>query len=141
VNAPVASRALRTLAEVRLREAEILLAAGEWSGAYYLSGYAVECGLKAIIARQFHADTIPDRDLIKRVFSHNLEELLGLAGFKAVLTKDSKIDSALGANWDVASLWNEQSRYEIIDEQRARALVKAVADVENGVLQWIRKLW
>jgi hypothetical protein len=58
-----------------------------------------------------------------------------------VLTKDSKIDSALGANWDVASLWNEQSRYEIIDEQRARALVKAVADVENGVLQWIRKLW
>jgi hypothetical protein len=126
---------------MRLREAEFLMAADEWSGAYYLSGYAVECALKAIIARQFQADTIPDRDLIRRVFSHDPVELLRLTGAEAALVEASGIDPAFGANWDVVSLWNEQSRYEIIDEQRARALVKAVADVENGVLQWIRQLW
>ncbi len=42
---------LQQLARARLREAEALLNAGEWSGAYYLAGYAVECGLKACIAK------------------------------------------------------------------------------------------
>jgi hypothetical protein len=40
---------LRQLSEDRILGAECLLAAGRWSGAYYLSGYAVECGLKACI--------------------------------------------------------------------------------------------
>jgi len=40
---------LRQLAEDRILDAEHLLAAGRWSGAYYLAGYAVECGLKACI--------------------------------------------------------------------------------------------
>ncbi len=40
---------LRQLAEDRLRDAAALLAAGQFSGAYYLAGYAVECGLKACI--------------------------------------------------------------------------------------------
>ena len=38
------------LADVRIDEAGVLLAAGRWSGAYYLAGYAVECALKACIA-------------------------------------------------------------------------------------------
>ncbi len=33
-----------------MRDAEVLLDAGQWSGAYYLAGYAVECGLKACAA-------------------------------------------------------------------------------------------
>jgi len=43
------------VARAREREAKALLAASEWSGAYYLSGYAVECGLKAVLASQFKA--------------------------------------------------------------------------------------
>lgn len=38
------------IAHRRLREAQALLSAREWSGAMYLAGYTVECGLKAIIA-------------------------------------------------------------------------------------------
>src|SRR5690242_18924526 len=33
----------RDLAAMRVREAKLLLDGGEWSGAYYLVGYAVEC--------------------------------------------------------------------------------------------------
>ena len=33
---------LRQLAQDRLQDAAVLLAAGRWSGAYYLAGYAVE---------------------------------------------------------------------------------------------------
>lgn len=39
------------LAMVRVREAEMLLAAGLFDGAYYLAGLAVECALKACIAK------------------------------------------------------------------------------------------
>jgi hypothetical protein len=40
---------LQQLAEDRRLDAEALLAAQRWAGAYYLAGYAVECGLKACI--------------------------------------------------------------------------------------------
>ena len=42
---------LRKLAKIRLKEAQILLKNGNYDGAYYLSGYVVECGLKACIAK------------------------------------------------------------------------------------------
>jgi hypothetical protein len=40
---------LRRLAEDRVLDVEALLKDSRWSGAYYLSGYAVECGLKAYV--------------------------------------------------------------------------------------------
>lgn len=48
------------LAQKRFDEAKLLLGNGFSSGAYYLSGYAIECALKAIIAAQFRANEIPD---------------------------------------------------------------------------------
>jgi hypothetical protein len=46
---------LRQLAEDRLLDAERLLTGGRWAGAYYLAGYAVECGLKACIMAHVEA--------------------------------------------------------------------------------------
>jgi hypothetical protein len=40
------------LADLRAREAGVLLAAKCYDGAYYLAGYAVECALKECIARK-----------------------------------------------------------------------------------------
>src|SRR5204863_304605 len=58
--APTVNRTeFQQLAEVRIKEAEALLAAGLWDGAYYLAGYAVECGLNACIANLFKAETFP----------------------------------------------------------------------------------
>jgi len=39
------------LADVRIDEAVVLLDQGKYDGAYYLAGYAVECSLKACIAK------------------------------------------------------------------------------------------
>lgn len=44
-------KTFQVLANLRIREAQALLRAKEFSGAYYLVGYAVECGLKACIAK------------------------------------------------------------------------------------------
>jgi HEPN domain-containing protein len=47
---------LQILAEDRLKDAEVLLAKGRFAAAYYLAGYAVECGLKACIAKLTKAE-------------------------------------------------------------------------------------
>ncbi|HYP09337.1 MAG TPA: hypothetical protein VER03_24140 [Bryobacteraceae bacterium] len=46
---------LQELAEMRLADAEALLVAGRYSGAYYLAGYAVECAIKAHVSRSSSA--------------------------------------------------------------------------------------
>ena len=79
---PVHRLELPKLSRARLREAKALAAAGEWSGAYYLSGYAVECGLKAAIARAFNASTFPDKNHVFNIHTHKLQDLVKLAGLQ-----------------------------------------------------------
>lgn len=45
-------RDLKNLALTRLKEVEVLLKNRQYSGADYLSGYVIECALKACIAKQ-----------------------------------------------------------------------------------------
>jgi HEPN domain-containing protein len=69
---------LRELALTRLREARVLLEAGEPSGAYYLAGYAVECGLKACIAKQVRRHEFPDKATVNKSHTHSLPQLVGV---------------------------------------------------------------
>ncbi len=126
------------LAEVRVREAEALLAAGLWDGAYYLAGYAVECGLKACIAKLTRAEDFPpDRRFVEACYSHNLAGLLKTAGLQDQFDADAAADPNLLANWVVVSKWSEQSRYMTSPEPEARTLVGAV----RGVLAWLTRIW
>ena len=68
-------RDLQELAEVRLEGARALTDAGRSqaltiSGAYYLAGYAIECALKACIAKQYHEHEFPDLKKMKLFYSH-----------------------------------------------------------------------
>ncbi len=83
---------LRTLAELRLAEAQLLLERGFFSGAYYLAGYAAELGLKALIATKFAAHEIPDRDFVNRVYTHDIEKLIDHAGLKPEFDQRVKND-------------------------------------------------
>jgi hypothetical protein len=104
---------LRQLAEDRIADAAILLAAGRWSGAYYLAGYALECGLKACIARLTNQDDFPrDRKFVEECYTHNLEKLLKAAGLKPALDADTSANPAFAGHWGVARDWQETSRYE-----------------------------
>ena len=84
---------------------------------------------------------IPERSFVNAVYSHKLDELLGLAGIKKQLQDDMKGDSILAARWGVASKWNEASRYEVWDSFAAASMIEAVGDPEHGVLQWLKKRW
>lgn len=51
---------LQALAQAKIDDAAVLLQYGRSGNAYYLAGFSIELGLKACIAAQISADTIPD---------------------------------------------------------------------------------
>ena len=48
-------------------------------GTYYLAGYAVECALKACIAKETKRHEFPDRRKVDASHTHDLRELVRLA--------------------------------------------------------------
>ncbi len=132
---------LQELAEERIRDAEALLNAGQWSGAYYLAGYAVECGLKACIARLTNQHDYPNKELAIRCYTHKVEDLVEVAELKPQRSADIIASPALGVNWLTVKDWDERARYRLCDEAKARKLFAAVTEQINGVLPWIRVRW
>src|SRR5690242_2427089 len=99
---------LRRLARIRLKEARALLTAGCYDGAYYLCGYAVECGLKARIAKATRRSEFPDLEKVKASYTHDLSALVKQAGLKAALEADAASDLDFGLYWAVAKDWSEK---------------------------------
>jgi HEPN domain-containing protein len=87
---------LQQLADLRIKEARILLDGASYSGAYYPAGYAIECALKACIAKPTKEHDFPDKDFVNRSWTHDLEKLLILAELNDQLETDRKL-SKLGA--------------------------------------------
>ena len=69
----------QNLALIRLKEAKVLLKNGRYEGAYYLCGYAVECGLKACIARKTKRHEFPDKNTVNASYTHILSDLVKIA--------------------------------------------------------------
>lgn len=136
------SAELRQLAEDRLADAQALLAAGRWSGAYYLAGYAVECALKACIVKRLMAtDEFPEKRYSEQCWTHNLTLLVSLAGLKNTLDLDLAAQRRFEDNWTLVRDWLESSRYLQTSQLKAQAFLDAIADPTNGVLAWIQRHW
>lgn len=132
---------LKDLAKIRLRETQVLLKKGYNEGAYYLCGYAVECGLKACIAKQTKRYDFPDKDAVNASYTHNLSNLVKTAGLWQTLVKEIKSNKNFESNWAVVKDWTESSRYEKLSEKKAKDLYSAVTNRKHGVLQWIKQYW
>ncbi len=131
----------QVLAELRLRESKALFAAGFPEGAYYLAGYAVECGLKACIAKRTREHDFPDKKLVNDSHTHNLKSLLQLAELKAELDAVIEADPAMESILDKVQEWSESSRYQKKTAQEADTLLKAIENQTGGLLPWIRLHW
>ena len=133
---------LQLLADARVADAQALLQAGRWAGAYHLLGYAVECAIKACAARQFRQDEIPDKTVVNDFYTHRLDRLLGISGAKAALESRAGTDSAFQVNWSTVRDWNESARYDhSTTEAKARDMLVAVSDLSSGVLPWLKTQW
>ena len=131
----------RAIARTRIREARILLTNGEPGGAYYLAGYAVECGLKACIARRFLRNDIPEPSLVQKIYTHDLDALVTIAGLRTSLDARRAASGTFQSHWDVVRGWSERSRYAVISMALARDMVRAVGQRSTGVMAWLRTNW
>lgn len=127
---------------MRLSEARVLIDAGFAQGAYYLAGYAAECGLKACIAKRVRRYDFPDRRRTNDAHTHDVIALARIAGLADDLDAASDASATFAANWWLVTDWNEESRYdETISAQEARELYQAMANRRDGVMRWIRRHW
>lgn len=132
---------LQWLAKERISDAKVLLAARHWSAAHYLAGYAVECALKACIAKRMKSEEFPDKKFAEKCWTHNLSQLLDPAGLKADLDAAMQADPDLAENWDTVKEWNESSRYTRMTKADAEDLYGAITDKKHGVLSWLKRRW
>ncbi len=128
------------LADMRIKEAGILLAAGELDGAYYLAGYAVEAALKAcIIKRKLSVlDSWPDRRFTEQCHTHDLKALVRLADLETELNAAGAVE----VKWLDVKDWTEQSRYvHGRPALEVNQFYQAITDPNDAVLQWLKARW
>lgn len=126
---------------MRAADAEALLATGRHSAAYYLAGYAVECGLKCVIASSFRAAVLPSPKFVQAIHTHDLVALVSLAQLKPALDARITEDPDFAANWAFTTGWKESSRYEFIDPLNAARMLSSVTSEPSGVLPWLKTIW
>jgi len=131
------------LAAMRIVEAKVLLDGRHFAGAYYLTGYAVECAIKACFAaRTREFDFPPEPAVFRQLYTHDLTLLLKTAELVQPLQDELSINPKLEDSWGTVKDWNEKTRYKVlIDETAAIDLYNAVADPKDGVLTWLSRLW
>jgi HEPN domain-containing protein len=133
-------REFQQLARMRLKDARLLIQGGSTEAAYYLTGLAVECAMKACIAKNTERhDFPPNPSIIKDIYTHDLVKLVRVARLQADLDAETQRSTSFRNKWDVVKDWNINSRYSLTG-LNARDLYRAVAG-RNGVMQWLRQRW
>jgi HEPN domain-containing protein len=133
---------LRRLATIRLREGRTLYSTGLYSGAYYLSGYAVECALKACIAKSTRKSEFPNKSLAVDAWKHDLNALVKTAGLLAARTVAFDADDQLEVNWSTVKDWSSESRYDpAVPKKKASDIIDAISDDPHGVMLWLKQHW
>ncbi len=132
------------LAERWLVDAKLLLDDHRWSAAYYLAGYAVECGLKACILVRVAASPeviFAERTFSEKCWTHSIPALVKAADLETARLAAVAASSAFAKNWMVVKDWSEISRYDTTSHHKAKQLYNAITENANGVMQWIRVHW
>ena len=107
-----------------------------------MAGYAVECALKACIAKLTRQNDFPDKKLANKSHTHNLIELVDVAQLKSIFDTERHSNNVFDINWNTVKSWSEEARYDAsISSVAARDFFSAITDAPNGVLPWLKKYW
>jgi HEPN domain-containing protein len=136
-------RDFKKLSQMRIADAQALFQQRRYNAAYYLAGFAVECALKACIAKlTARYDFPPKKEMVGQFYSHDLVRLLKSARLDGALSIDLSANHDLKNNWNIVKDWKVDVRYEwSITRPMVKNLLDAITDTSNGVLQWIEKYW
>jgi hypothetical protein len=131
---------LQRLATAKVEDARLLFENRRYSNSYYLYGYGIELGLKACIARQMIAETVPDKAILRGFLDHEIGKLIGLAGLSELL-KVERENPEFDIRWSIASEWSVESRYDMVDAVAAGAMKDAIENPQYGVMRWLQQFW
>ena len=133
---------LKNLSRTRLKEAKILHKKGQYDGAAYLIGYALETALKARVCRILDADYPDTGDLGKVYKTHDFDQLIRLGGIRKKFDDKLVVDFTFQSNYNKINGWKESWRYE---SGKSKAFVddlfRVLEDKNSGILTWLKKLW
>ena len=133
---------LQQLAELRVSEARLLLDNGYYSGAYYLLGYAVECALKACIAKRTPEFDFPDMERVRDSYNHDFRRLVVTAGLTEEFLGEHGSNGRFRNYWNAVLKWKTNSRYQhSVSEANALEMLEAVTSDTDGILPWIKTKW
>ena len=130
----------KKLALTRLADAKSLLRSRRYGAAYYVAGYAVECALKASLARKTRRYEFPPKpgEVSKSYYTHDLQKLAQASDLAGKLEGGSP---KLQRYWSIVKDWGEDSRYDADAGKKARDILKAIDDPADGVLECIKQYW
>ena len=138
---------LQQIADEKLMAAAALLTAAQWAAAYYLAGYAIECGLKSCILVRLAGspevifESKKAKKYSENCWTHDIKGLVDLAGLKTELDTAIAANPALAANWVTVCNWDETTRYQAKTQPDAQELYHAITDPVSGVMEWIKVRW
>ena len=131
---------LQRLATAKVEDARLLHDNRRYSNSYYLYGYGIELGLKACIARQMIAETVPDKAVLRGFLDHEIGKLIALAGLSEAL-KSERDNPQFDIRWSIVSEWSVEVRYDMIDAVTATAMRDAIESPQHGVMRWLQQFW
>jgi hypothetical protein len=106
-------------------------------GAYHAGGIALECMLKAKIAKSIQAEEFPDMEFAKAAWVHDPGKLLQLGDLVRFLDQAS---SAVKTNWATVKDWKVDSRYNrTVNPATVIAFLDALDDPKHGIVVWLRR--
>lgn len=128
----------KKLACTRLKEAKILYKSREYSGAYYLAGYAIELGIKAFYCKSRKKYAFPpEPKVVDNLYVHDLNKLMTTCELKREFDKDIPNNNSLQENWETVKDWSEKSRYFEIKKLDSESMLNSV----ELILKWIQTKW
>jgi hypothetical protein len=142
------SQEIKSLADLRLEEAQILLDNGKTNGAFYLLGYTIELYLKYKLCKLLDIDDLFANNCpLKKHFegrnpfySHDLNTLLVFSGLKNKFDVEKSTNRIIFKTTSLlVDVWSEKSRYDIQpkSEKDLQDSINLLKD-SKGLLQWIQ---
>ena len=116
----------------RWKDAQCLYAAGRYQGAIYLSGYALECQLKANVCSTRRVKFLEES--YAKSLGHDLARALHAAGLNRKLSNNEDLRVAF---LEIANRWSTGIRYSGGGSNKGEC-ERFLKDSE-GLLSWLRK--
>ncbi len=125
----ISTQDLRKIGRARLQDAQVLLKAKRFDGAFYLCGYAVELMLKARICRTLKWANFPETrgefQGYQSLKTHDLEVLLRFSGAEGAVRSKNL------AEWSTVLNWDPEKRYQQIGQMTAPQAADMITSVQR----------